>query len=245
MQVKTPNDVKKLGTILSIWAHPDDETFCAGGILAAAVKNGQKVICVTATRGESGVQDSGRWPKHKLASIREQELQAALKILGVVEHHYLTYKDGQCSTVSLEDGAAGITELIDAHQPDSILTFGSEGLTGHPDHQAVSRWVTAAVSERTNRPLVFHAVLTVGQYTQYLASADAKLNIFYNIDQPPLAEPKDCDICLCCTDELCDCKYDAFSAMPSQYAHVQAQFSQEYLKEAFRIEAFVRSDNAK
>ncbi len=245
MQVKTPNDVKKLGTILSVWAHPDDETFCAGGILAAAVKNGQKVICVTATRGESGVQDTKQWPKHQLASIRERELRAALKVLGVVEHHFLTYKDGHCSTVPLEVAAADIVEAIDTYRPDTILTFGPDGLTGHPDHQAVSRWVEAAVSGHVNQPVVFHAVLTVGQYTRYLASADAKLNFFYNIDQPPLVSSKDCDICLCCTDELCDCKYDAFSAMPSQYAHVQAQFSEVYLKEAFRIEAFVRSNNAK
>jgi LmbE family N-acetylglucosaminyl deacetylase len=37
------------GTILSIWAHPDDETYLAGGVMAAASANGQRVVCVTAT----------------------------------------------------------------------------------------------------------------------------------------------------------------------------------------------------
>ncbi len=44
-QIHNFEDIKKLGTILSVWAHPDDETFTCGGILATAVKNGQQVVC--------------------------------------------------------------------------------------------------------------------------------------------------------------------------------------------------------
>ena len=45
-----------LGTILSIWAHPDDETYLAGGVMAAADR-GQRVVCVSATAGEHGTDD--------------------------------------------------------------------------------------------------------------------------------------------------------------------------------------------
>ena len=55
---------------MGVWAHPDDETYSMAGIMATAVKNGQQVICVTATRGEAGVQDHLRWPAHKLAEDR-------------------------------------------------------------------------------------------------------------------------------------------------------------------------------
>ena len=242
MQIKTSDDVRQLGTILSVWAHPDDETFCAGGLMAVAITNGQTVICITATKGEAGVQDEERWPAKELASIREKELHAALKVLGIKEHHFLQYKDGECKEADVQEAAKQIQVFIEKRQPDTILTFGLEGLTGHPDHQAISGWVDAAVELASHQPKVFHAVLTVGQYKKYLSAADEKLNLFYNIEQPPLESAKDCGICFCCTDSLCDCKYDAFTAMPSQYTKVQETLSEEYVKEAFRIEAFVKGN---
>ena len=60
-------DIVALGTILSIWAHPDDEAFLAGGIMAMAVDEGSRVVCVTATRGEAGSTDPERFPPHLIA----------------------------------------------------------------------------------------------------------------------------------------------------------------------------------
>ena len=51
-----------LGTVLSVWAHPDDETYLCGGLMADAVRRGNRVVCVTATRGELGSPDEERWP---------------------------------------------------------------------------------------------------------------------------------------------------------------------------------------
>ena len=41
-------------TLLAIFPHPDDETFSAGGLLAAARERGQHVTLISATRGEAG-----------------------------------------------------------------------------------------------------------------------------------------------------------------------------------------------
>lgn len=240
MQVRSSEDVQRLGTILSVWAHPDDETFCAGGLLAAAIRNGQTVACVTATRGEAGVQNEERWPASKLGDIREKELQAALKELGITNHHVLHYADGGCAAVDSKLAADVLKNYILLYSPDTILTFGPEGLTGHPDHRAVSRWVTMAVKDLKRPPTVFHAVITTNQYAKYLSGADKELDLFFNIDQPPLEEPSECDICFCCDGSLCNCKFAAFSAMPSQYEKLQKTFGEDYLKEAFRIEAFVK-----
>ncbi len=234
-------NVSSLGTILGVWAHPDDETFCAGGLLAAAARTGQNVACITATKGEGGSQDTERWPKKKMGSVRQKELMAALKVLGITDHHWLDYADGKCDQVDAEVAAKQIAEHIDKHQPDTILTFGPDGLTGHSDHQAVSKWVDKAVDQAIRKPVIYHAVLTVGQYRKYLQEADAKLNLFFNIDQPPLVLEDECDICFTCDDELCDCKQAAFAAMPSQYGKMIDAFDQEYLNEAFRIEAFVKA----
>ena len=228
-----------LGTILGVWAHPDDETFCAGGILAAASRNGQSVHCLTATRGEAGSQNTKKWPLKTMGKVRTDELQAALKILGVKGHHFLGYKDGLCADVAIAEVAHKIAKHIDVIQPDTILTFGPEGLTGHADHQAVSLWVDTAVEMANHKPQVFHAVITIGQYKKYLSAAHDKLNLFFGVDQPPIVAKSDCDLCFCCSDELCNCKYKAFSAMPSQYEKMQKAFDKEYLQEAFRLEAFV------
>lgn len=234
-------DVGTLGTILGVWAHPDDETFCAGGLLAAAVKAGQKVICITATKGEAGSKDVERWPTNKLGDVREKELMAAFKVLGIKNHHWLDYTDGECEKADVDMAAQEIAELIQEYNPDTILTFGPDGLTGHIDHQTVSKWVDKAVDKVDHKPAVFHAVLTVGQYKKYLKAADAKLNLFFNIDHPPLVPSNECDLCFTCDDDLCDCKQAAFAAMPSQYEKMINVFDQDYLKEAFRVEAFVRA----
>ena len=47
-------DVADLGTILGVWAHPDDDIYLSAGLMAAAVEAGQRVVDVTATRGEGG-----------------------------------------------------------------------------------------------------------------------------------------------------------------------------------------------
>lgn len=240
-QIRTPQDVSQLGTILGVWAHPDDETFCAGGLLAAAVRNGQTVACVTATKGEHGSQDLERWTHHTLGGVRQQEMEAALQVLGIANHHWLDYADGSCHDAEEQTAAQRIRAYIDRYKPDSIITFGPEGLTGHPDHAAVSRWVSAAVRDMEDGPAIYHAVLTVDQYRNFLQTADAKMDMFFNIDQPPLVEDTHCDICLECTPSLCDCKQDALEAMPSQYEALITAFGREFLREAFRVEAFVRA----
>jgi LmbE family N-acetylglucosaminyl deacetylase len=93
------SDIRSLGTILSIWAHPDDEAYLCGGIMAMAAEAGSHVVCVTATRGELGVTDPTRWPPEQLAAIREAELAESLRILGVTEHRWSDYLDGGCAVV--------------------------------------------------------------------------------------------------------------------------------------------------
>jgi len=105
-------DIRELGTILSIWAHPDDEAYLCGGIMAKAAAAGSRVVCVTASRGELGVTDPTRWPPEQLAAIREAELAACLSILGVREHRWLGDPDGGCSDVDLDRAADQIVEII-------------------------------------------------------------------------------------------------------------------------------------
>lgn len=216
MRVVTPADVTRLGIILSVWAHPDDESFLAAGMLAAAVQNGQTVVCVTATKGEKGVQDESRWPAAQLADIRTRELAASLQQLGITKHHWLKYYDGECAQVPREEAIQKIAALIAQYRPDSIVTFGPEGLTGHPDHQAISRWVDGAAADAAKKPAVFHAVYDPEQYARYLKPLDDRADIFFAIDKPPLVPAAECAIAFKLTDNLLDQKWRALAAQPSQ-----------------------------
>ena len=150
VMIRNRSDVGGLGTILGIWAHPDDEAYLSGGLMALASDAGSRVVCVTATRGELGTPDPQTWPPERLAAARTTELACCLSILGVTEHQWLGYRDGQCAADE-PDAVSALCEVIDRVGPDTVLTFGPDGYTGHPDHQAVAAWTAAAV-DRLARP---------------------------------------------------------------------------------------------
>ncbi|HYN71168.1 MAG TPA: PIG-L family deacetylase [Nakamurella sp.] len=149
--IRTPSDVAELGTILGIWAHPDDEAYLSGGLMAMAGEAGLRVVCVTATLGELGTPDPQTWPPERLAAERTAELARCLGILGVTEHHWLGYRDGHCAAADASKAVVALCELMERVGADTVLTFGPDGYTGHPDHQAVGTW-TAAAFDRVARP---------------------------------------------------------------------------------------------
>ncbi|MDB5163806.1 MAG: LmbE family protein [Candidatus Saccharibacteria bacterium] len=233
----TPQEITQLGTILSVWAHPDDESYSCAGIMAAATQNGQRVVCLTATKGELGVQDESRWPAARLADIRAEEMMGALKALGLAEHHWLGYHDGGCDRVPANEAVAKIKAFIADIKPNTILTFGPDGMTGHPDHQTVSKWVDQAV--RGTDITVYHAVQEEQVYVDFLEEADKKFNIFFNIDKPPLRKTDTCAIALNVTGELLNKKYAALKAMPSQTEAILSSTPKEQLNRMLTIECFV------
>lgn len=236
--------VADLGTILGVFAHPDDETFICGGLLAAAVNNGQKVACITATKGEEGVQDKGRWPKSDLANIRRTEMEESLKILGINNHRWLGYYDGRCREVDDEEAANKIVEYIKKYNPDTIITFAPDGLTGHPDHKAVCRWSRLAV-KKSGKPIkIYFGVTPKRQYEAYMQTADKKFNIFFNIDRPQLFDEPDSDIYLRLDDEMLNKKVASFKAQPSQSERMFNELGEAWFRQAFRDEAFINADRS-
>ncbi len=137
----------ELGTILGVWAHPDDEAYLSAGLMARAVRNGSRVVCVTATRGEGGSMDEERWPSATMGGVRTSELERCLAILGVDEHTWLDLPDIDMDTGLPDEGYARVREIVADVQPDTILTFGPDGMTDHTAHKDVSRWATQALRE--------------------------------------------------------------------------------------------------
>ena len=181
----TPPD---LGTILSIWAHPDDETYLAAGLMAAARERGARVVCVTATAGEHGTSDPITWPLHRLGRVRRWEAAAAMAVLGVDEHHVLDHPDGGLDADD-PDAIEEIGRLIDDVRPDTILTFGADGVTFHPDHIAVHHWVTAAWQARNCPGRLLYATTSVEfleRYSEQFEEWD-----MYMTDERPTGVPTD------------------------------------------------------
>jgi LmbE family N-acetylglucosaminyl deacetylase len=136
--------VDELGTVLGVWAHPDDEAYLSAGLMARAVRNGSRVVCVTATRGEGGSMDEEVWPPETMADVRTDELERSLAILGVDDHVWLDLPDIDMETGLPERGYERVVEIVRDVQPDTILTFGTDGMTTHAAHKSVSDWATRA-----------------------------------------------------------------------------------------------------
>lgn len=134
--------------VLCVVAHPDDETFFAGGTIAKLVSNGHIVKLITATRGEAGsVGTPPLCTQAELGNVREKELQNAAKILGISEIFFLDYIDATLDTIPVTELSGKIGKIILDEQPDIVITFNKEGGSRHPDHMRINKATTSAFAE--------------------------------------------------------------------------------------------------
>ena len=148
--------------LLGVFAHPDDEVFCAGGTMARAAEAGAEVMIVSATRGELGqIRDPAAATRRTLGAVREEELRAAAAELGVQRVQVLAYPDGTLQRHRSSLGAA-TADIMRHFDPDTVVTFGADGGYGHPDHVAISELTTAAfralVRDHNRGQRLYHAV---------------------------------------------------------------------------------------
>ena len=132
--------------ILGVFAHPDDETSCAGGTLSRYAQTGVEVYVATATRGEQGMLGThGQVVRREdLPRVRETELCTVLHMYGAKPPIFLGYRDQEVSRANADELIAKIAAVMAAVTPDVVLTFGPLGLSGHPDHVAVHHATVAA-----------------------------------------------------------------------------------------------------
>jgi LmbE family N-acetylglucosaminyl deacetylase len=131
--------------LLAIFAHPDDESFRCGGTLALLARRGVRVHVLTATRGEAGsCGDPPLCRADELPAVREQELRNACAALGIEPPRFLDYLDGALTNVDEEVATAQVMAAIRELRPQVLLTWPPDGLSGHRDHVAVSRWTSQA-----------------------------------------------------------------------------------------------------
>jgi len=126
--------------LLAVFAHPDDETFRCGGTLALLAQRGVCVQVLTATRGEAG--SCGEPPlctPAELPVVRERELRCACAVLGVEPPRMQDGCDGQLAAADPEHLVKRVLDVVYEVRPEVLLSFGPDGLSGHPDHVAIGQ----------------------------------------------------------------------------------------------------------
>lgn len=146
--------------LLVVVAHPDDETFGTGSLLAHAHRCGASVTVACATRGEAGDPTPGSVPDGTtLAEVREAELHAAAAMLGVgdvVVWDWLdSGMDGEPGSdtlcaAPLDDVVGAVAELVEARRPTVVVTL--DGSDGHRDHVRLRDATLAAVEAASWSP---------------------------------------------------------------------------------------------
>src|SRR5690625_2496436 len=153
--------------ILFVHAHPDDEVTGTGVTMAHYAANGAHVALLTCTRGEEGeihlddVAHRGPTGDDTLGEHREQELAAAMDVLGVRDYRFLgergEYRDsgmmGEASNdrheafwpVPVDDAARRLVAIRRELRPTVVVTYDERGGYGHPDHIQAHRVAMRAV----------------------------------------------------------------------------------------------------
>ena len=126
--------------MLAIFAHPDDESFGAGGTLAKYAHQGVQMVLLCLTHGGAGIPGA---EAKEAGDIRMHELEQAANQLGI-EVYTLDYPDGGLSNIETRSLLEIVSWWIELVQPQLILTFGPDGVSGHPDHVTISKIVTQA-----------------------------------------------------------------------------------------------------
>jgi LmbE family N-acetylglucosaminyl deacetylase len=230
----------ELGTILAVWAHPDDETYLAAGVLAAARDLGQRVVCVSLTAGEHGTDDPVTWPPERLASVRRWEAAAALAVLGVTEHHVFGFPDGGLRAGNV-DALELVGDFIEAIDPDTILTFGADGMTFHPDHIAVHDLVTTAWMHGGCAARLMYAATTAGFLQRYRSRLERWG--MYMTDERPTGLPESrLGVHLRLSGAELDRKVTALRAMSTQTGPVVDALGEDVYRDFVSEEAFVDAE---
>jgi LmbE family N-acetylglucosaminyl deacetylase len=226
--------------LLGVWAHPDDEAYLSAGLMARVRAAGGQVTVVTATRGEKGTDDPADYDQDHFGALREYELRRSLATLDVTDVRFLDLRDGECDVADDESTVASIADVIAEVRPDTIVTFGPDGMTGHSDHRAVSRWTTEA-HRRTSSGELLYATVTHDWAAQH-RRMNADLGVYADCpDGRPVTVGRRAVALECAlTDAELDVKRLALAAHGTQTAGLAATIGEETYRTWWGQERFRR-----
>jgi LmbE family N-acetylglucosaminyl deacetylase len=137
--------------LAAVVAHPDDDTFAIAGTVALHADDPElRFTLIHVTSGEAGrIADPALSGREKLGEVREEEDRRSWAILGREpdRHEWLRYPDHGVADADRALLVLRVAAILAEERPDVVITFGPDGITGHPDHIAVGE-VAAEVFHR-------------------------------------------------------------------------------------------------
>lgn len=192
--------------ILVIMPHPDDETFAVGGTIALYAKEGVPVTYVCGTKGEMG-RNMGKpafATRETLPALREKELRAACRVLGVTDLRFLGIRDKTTEFLDPEALATRLKAIIEEISPSLVITYHPQ-YSVHPDHMALGAATIRAVEliDPADRPVVHTRAF--GKASETLGEPDLIVDV----------------------SSVLDIKWEAIKAHRSQSENMMAKFSSD------------------
>lgn len=176
----------RLARVLAVCAHPDDESFGLGAVLAALATGGTSSGVLCFTHGEASTLGLGTGDLH---GVRAGELAAAAAVLGVADAGLLDYPDGHLARIPVSQLAGHVCEQARLTGPDALLVFDEGGITGHPDHcQATAAALSAAGRENLaviawTIPLPVAKVLNAEFGTTFVGRPPEQVDLTITVDR--------------------------------------------------------------
>jgi LmbE family N-acetylglucosaminyl deacetylase len=252
-----------VATVVSLHAHPDDESILVGGTLCRAARQGHRVVLVFATKGEHGeVEDGVLVDDETLGQRREEECAASAGVLGAHRVAFLGYHDsGMMGTpendapesfwqAPLEDAAARLAALLTEEGADLLTIYDDNGGYGHPDHIKVHQ-VGVRAAEIAGTPRVAEATMNRDHLRRVIA-AGVEAGAVSEEEVPDVGEDssfgKPEAVITTCVDvtDLLDVKRASMRAHASQIDEQSffLQMPDEAFAGSFGYEWFIRHDRA-
>ena len=185
--------------LVVVVAHPDDETFGCGSLIAQASASGARVTVVCATRGEAGERTPDEATDHlPLGDVRAQELRDAAAVLGVNEIELLSYADsgwdgplppGALCAVPIDALADDLGDRLEHFAPDVVLVL--DGGDGHRDHLHIRQAVEAALLRHTRPVRLARACLANSLMRRWVEEMRARQSetVYLDLDVDRLGTP--------------------------------------------------------
>jgi len=176
-------------TLLCVHAHPDDESLFTAGITSHYAEQGVRVVLVTCTLGQLGIDDAGRAGAdegHDALSTRATragELQRAATLVGVARQITLGFHDSGMTgwatnadpdafmNADVESTARVIADIIDQEHATVVVTYDENGFYGHPDHVMANVVTRRAVELSTSAQRLFYPVVPRGVLHSFIERA--------------------------------------------------------------------------
>lgn len=226
-----PND-----HVAVVVAHPDDETFGCGSLIALASRAGARVTIVCATRGELGeVTDRVELSGRSLGKVREGELRAAAEVLGASHVEVLDFVDSGFDG-PLPPGAlcaaepavlrAALRALLTRDRPTMVLSI--DGSDGHRDHACIRDAIVDVLDEMSPRPRLYLATLSNQAMRRWLDEKlqSAESSAYHALDPDSLGRP----------DSEISCTLDSRAVLHVRLAAIELHRSQRSPFEGLSVE---------